>query len=93
MEKIGSDIGIAFQIQDDILDVTGSGDVLGKPVGSDEKNKKTTYVTLTGLERSLEDVRKLSERAVSRLDALSKNTTEAGRFLKELIISLIDRDR
>lgn len=51
MGKAGNLIGVAFQIQDDILDVTSTQEVLGKPVLSDEKNHKTTYVTLYGMEK------------------------------------------
>lgn len=57
-------MGIAFQIQDDILDVTSSLEVLGKPIGSDEKNHKATYVTFEGLEKAMEDVKKYSNSAV-----------------------------
>ena len=56
MRQVASDVGLAFQIQDDILDVTSTREVLGKPVGSDEKNEKTTYVTLKGLETAREQV-------------------------------------
>ena len=56
MEKAGNLIGVAFQIQDDILDVTSTQEVLGKPVLSDEKNHKTTYVTLYGMEKAEKDV-------------------------------------
>ena len=52
VERIAKKVGLAFQIQDDILDVTGSQEVLGKPIHSDEKNEKTTYVTWKGLEAS-----------------------------------------
>ncbi len=93
LERAGSDVGLAFQIADDILDVTGDDATLGKPVGSDEKNGKTTYVTLVGLEQAKNDVRSLSERAVSRLERLRGSDTESGIFLKELIESLIERDR
>ena len=61
IEKCAWNIGIAFQIQDDILDVTGSQEILGKPIGSDEKNNKVTYVTIHGLEKSSEMVASLSE--------------------------------
>ena len=61
MEKVGSNIGLAFQIQDDILDATGSFEELGKPIGSDEKNQKATYLSLEGMDKSKEDVEKLSE--------------------------------
>ena len=63
LEKAAYDIGIAFQIQDDILDVTGNEKILGKPIGSDEKNHKLTYVSLNGLEKSKEDVKRLSGEA------------------------------
>lgn len=70
MEQIGSDIGLAFQIQDDILDVTSTMQVLGKPIRSDEKNNKTTYVTIKGLEQAKKDVEEISGRALDALDAL-----------------------
>ena len=59
VESIGRKIGLAFQIQDDILDVTGNEKELGKPVGSDEKNHKTTYVTLEGMEKAGQEVQEL----------------------------------
>ena len=93
MERIGSDVGLAFQIQDDILDVTGCEEALGKPVGSDERNGKTTYVTLVGLDKAKEDVAAISERAIGELLHLRKRDSESGEFLSELIRSLIDRDR
>ena len=71
MEKCAYNIGIAFQIQDDILDVTGSLEVLGKAVGSDAKNHKTTYVTLKGMEQAKRDVERLSGEAVSILASFS----------------------
>ena len=81
IEKIGYNIGIAFQIQDDILDIEGSFEELGKPIGSDQKNDKVTYVTLMGLEKAKEDVAALSEEAVSLLRDLPYQNT----FLEELI--------
>ena len=51
-EKIAAKTGFAFQVQDDILDVTSTSETLGKPVHSDEKNEKTTYVTLVGIEEA-----------------------------------------
>lgn len=87
IEKCAYNIGIAFQIQDDILDVIGDSEELGKPVGSDEKNHKQTYVTLNGLVPSQEEVRALSEEAVKILDEIHGD----GEFLKQLIIMLIDR--
>ena len=87
IEKCAYNIGIAFQIQDDILDVIGDSKELGKPVGSDEKNHKQTYVTLNGLEQSMEEVRVLSQEAVNILDEIDGD----GKFLKQLVITLIDR--
>lgn len=69
IEEIGEDIGLAFQIQDDILDVTSSLEVLGKPTHSDEKNEKTTYITLEGLEKSKKDVEEISRRAIEGLQS------------------------
>ncbi len=89
IEKCAYNIGIAFQIQDDILDVIGNQEELGKPIGSDEKNHKQTYVTLNGLEESKEQVRKLSEEAVQIIDSFGGEST----FLKELILSLIHRSK
>ena len=82
-------MGIAFQIRDDILDVTSTLEMLGKPIHSDERNEKTTYVTLKGLEQAAKDVEEISERALSRLDSLPYKN----EFLTELIRSLIDRDQ
>ena len=89
MEQVGEAVGIAFQIQDDILDVTGNPKVLGKPVGSDEKNNKTTYVTIKGLKTAAEDVEVYSNRAIVLLQALDKKN----EFLEELIRFLIKREK
>ena len=89
VERMAAAIGLAFQIQDDILDVTSSQEVLGKPVLSDEKNNKTTYVTLEGIEKSKHDVKQLSETAVDILYSLpGKN-----EFLEELIEMLVSREK
>lgn len=88
IEKIAGDVGLAFQIQDDILDVTSTVQVLGKPIKSDEKNNKTTYVTLRGLEQAQKDVERISRRAIEELDALEQKN----EFLRELIIHLIHRE-
>lgn len=89
VEKIGADVGYAFQIQDDILDVISTTEVLGKPVGSDDKNEKSTYVSIKGLEQAKTDVAAISDRALTNLASLPfKNT-----FLENLIRMLIDRDR
>ena len=87
MEEIASLVGLAFQIQDDILDVTGDAKELGKPVLSDEKNNKTTYVTLEGLQKAREDVKAISARAVELLASLDRRN----EFLEELINMLTDR--
>ena len=87
MEKAGYAIGVAFQIQDDILDITSTLEELGKPVGSDEKNDKLTYVSVYGLERSKQDVERLSNEALEIL----KSVSQRNEFLEELIISLITR--
>ncbi|MBR5247928.1 MAG: polyprenyl synthetase family protein [Lachnospiraceae bacterium] len=87
IEKCAYNIGIAFQIQDDILDVIGDSKELGKPVGSDEKNHKQTFVTLNGLEQSRKEVALLSEEAVAILTEVEGENT----FLTQLILTLIDR--
>ena len=87
MEQAGLNIGMAFQIQDDILDVTSTTEELGKPVHSDEKNDKTTYVSLYGLEKSHEDVEKYSKKALSIMEELPYEN----QFLYTLIETLINR--
>ncbi len=89
IEKCAWNIGIAFQIQDDILDVTGSQEILGKPIGSDEKNNKVTYVTIHGLEKSAEKVASLSGGAVQILSSFP----EKNPFLEELVKRLISREK
>ena len=89
VEMIASDIGLAFQIQDDLLDILGDSAVLGKPVCSDEENGKVTYVTVHGLEESKKDVAEISKRAVTRLDQLPYKN----EFLDELILELINRKK
>lgn len=87
VEKIASDVGLAFQIQDDILDVTSTMEEIGKPVMSDEKNEKTTYVTLEGIEQARVDVERISKEAIRTLDGLKVKN----EFLRELILHLINR--
>ena len=87
MERIGYLVGVAYQIEDDILDVTSTLEELGKPIGSDEKNHKTTYVTLVGIEKAKEEAERLSEEALDRLHTLLGENT----FLEELIRSLVNR--
>ncbi|MCR5792615.1 MAG: polyprenyl synthetase family protein [Lachnospiraceae bacterium] len=89
IEGIAADIGLAFQIQDDILDVVSTTEVLGKPVNSDEKNNKCTYVTYEGIEQSQKDVVFYSERAIGQLHQFG-NTNE---FLEELVKYLIHREK
>ena len=87
VEKAAGNIGLAFQIQDDILDVTSTSEELGKPVHSDEKNNKVTYVTLFGVQKASEQVRELSEKALAVLDRLyNKN-----EFLRELVMEMASR--
>ncbi len=93
IEDIASKIGLAFQIQDDILDVTSTTQILGKPVFSDEKNQKTTYVTWKGLEECRRLVAYNSEEANRGLKALSKENSCYDGFLLELINWLIYREK
>ncbi len=87
LERCGYNIGIAFQIQDDILDVIGDSQELGKQVGSDAQNHKQTYVTIHGMEKSQADVDALSREAVDILRGFSGRN----EFLEELILQLIHR--
>lgn len=89
IRKIAYNIGMAFQIQDDILDETATFEELGKPIHSDEKNDKVTYVTLHGIEASKQEVEKLSKEAVDILDSFDGDT----EFLKNLINYLIHREK
>ena len=89
IETIAKNVGIAFQIQDDILDVTSSVEVLGKPVLSDEKNEKTTYVTLVGVEQAKKYVEQISKEAI---ELLGEFETE-NPFLEELLRELIHREK
>lgn len=86
--KFAYSLGIAFQIQDDILDIVGDEKLLGKPVGSDAQNEKTTYATLVGLDKAKSDVKKLTNAAVSQLDAFESN-----EFLKALALTLVNRKK
>lgn len=89
VEQIAAKLGLAFQIQDDVLDVTSSLEVLGKPVGSDEKNNKATYVTFEGLDKAVSDVERISKEAEKLLDDLEYDDA----FLKELFEYLIHREK
>jgi len=89
VEQIAAKLGLAFQIQDDVLDVTSTLEVLGKPVGSDEKNNKATYVTFEGLDKAVSDVERISKEAEEQLDDLGYDDA----FLKELFEYLIHREK
>ncbi len=96
IDKIGQvaqAVGMAFQVQDDILDIIGDAEKLGKPVLSDEKNDKYTYATIHGLDESRQYVNNMSDKANNILKELSVSNEEAKEALIKLIISLIDRDR
>ena len=88
LEETGYNIGFAFQIKDDILDVTSTQEVLGKPVLSDERNNKTTYVTLYGMEKAEKDTADMSVKALETLKTIGHN-----EYLEDLITMLIHRDR
>ena len=89
MQKVAGKIGMAFQIQDDILDVTSTTEQLGKPVHSDEKNEKTTYVTLKGIEQAHKDVERMTEEAIDEL----KKFPAGDNFLEQLLKSLVYREK
>ena len=89
LEETGKNIGYAFQIQDDILDVTSTTQELGKPVHSDEKNEKNTYVTVYGMEQAKEAVEAYSEKALTFLEQLPVQSA----FLNTLVYALISRKK
>lgn len=89
IEQTAGEVGLAFQVQDDILDVTSTMEVLGKPIGSDEKNHKITYVTYEGIEKAKADVASLSEQAIARMDSL----VVKNEYLTELLRYLILREK
>ncbi len=86
-------IGMAFQVQDDVLDVLGDEATIGKPVLSDEKNEKYTYVTIYGIDEAKIYVNNMSDKANNIIDSLSMVNVEAKNDLETLIKTLIDRDR
>ncbi|MFI3237342.1 MAG: farnesyl diphosphate synthase [Lachnospiraceae bacterium] len=87
LERAAYDIGIAFQIQDDVLDITSTFEELGKPIGSDEKNNKQTYVSIYGLDHAKSEVERLSDEAIFLLGVSEDD------FLCQLILYLIDRNK
>ena len=93
VEKAAGDIGMAFQIQDDVLDVIGNEALLGKPVHSDEKNEKTTWVTVYGLEQAKKDVAEYSEEAMAILAQMTGVTEPEKSFLYDFVEYLIHRNK
>lgn len=89
VEQAAGELGLAFQIQDDILDVISSTEVLGKPVGSDEKNHKTTYVTIKGVENASKEVEERSRHSVELLNTL----VVKNEFLTCLMMDLVHREK
>ncbi|MGN0348753.1 MAG: polyprenyl synthetase family protein [Roseburia sp.] len=89
VSKTAQQVGLAFQIQDDILDVTGTQEVLGKPIGSDEKNQKATYVTFAGIDEARRQVEQLSADAICSMESLTGKNV----FLTELLRFLISREK
>ena len=89
LEETGKNIGYAFQIQDDILDITSTTQELGKPVHSDEKNEKNTYVAVYGMEQAKEAVEAYSEKALTFLEQLPVQSA----FLNTLVYALISRKK
>ncbi len=89
IEKVATNVGIAFQIQDDILDVIGTEEELGKPIGSDERNNKSTYVAHVGLEESKEEVKRLTNEALELLHEIDGRN----EFLEEFLTFLINRKK
>ena len=85
IESIGKKVGLAFQIRDDILDVTSTMEELGKPVFSDEKNHKVTYVTLQGLEQASKEVERISAEAVEELEKFPQKNEFLIQLVKELV--------
>lgn len=91
LDKIGYNVGIAFQIQDDILDVTSTTEELGKPVGSDERNQKVTYVSLMGLDKARQEQKQYCQEAITLLGTL--HAVRDDGFLTDLVTSLITRTK
>jgi geranylgeranyl diphosphate synthase type II len=88
IERIAGDIGLGFQIKDDILDITSSPEVLGKPIHSDEKNQKVTYVTLMDVDSAAQEVNRISTGAIKSLEEMPYENA----YLKILLTKLITRE-
>ena len=94
MEQIGYNLGVAFQLQDDVLDIVSTTEVLGKPVGSDEKNGKATYVSYLGMEETIKEQKRLSKEAVGLMEEITQKKNlekESADFVVELIKYLVER--
>lgn len=89
IEQVAAKVGLAFQIQDDILDVTGTTEMLGKPAGSDEKNGKATYITYEGVEKAVHDVETISAEAIQKMNSL----VVKNEFLIQLLNTLVHREK
>lgn len=86
--KFAYSLGIAFQIQDDILDIIGDEEKLGKPVGSDVSNNKATYASIVGIDKAKYDVQRLTQNAVKQLEHF-----EYTEFIEKLAYRLVNRDK
>jgi len=89
LAEYGEKLGLAFQVKDDILDLTGDTEVLGKMAKSDIENNKTTFITEYGLEKCIGLCNKLTEECMENLEKIKKDTS----YLEELTIYLLNRDR
>ncbi|MCR4892589.1 MAG: polyprenyl synthetase family protein [Lachnospiraceae bacterium] len=89
IQEVARNLGVAFQIQDDILDVEGDEDILGKPIGSDAENEKFNVVSVFGLARAKEESQAYSERTLELLKGLSAESP----FLSELVLYLLNRKK
>ena len=85
LEVVSDNIGFAFQIKDDILDLTSTTDILGKPVFSDKKNDKTTYVSLFGIEKAINDYNKLSKTILDQILNLGLKTNDLYEYIKKIM--------
>lgn len=92
LSKAAYAVGFAFQVQDDILDIVGDETLIGKPLHSDDKNQKTTYVTLHGLEAAKAYVQEMSDRAVRILESMKVRNQSAQADMIALVKSLIERN-
>lgn len=92
LEEAAYAVGLAFQVQDDILDLVGNEHVLGKPIHSDDKNHKITYVSLHGMDAAKQYVADMSDKAIHILENIKAWDEGAKSDMIELVKSLINRD-